>query len=215
MTPPPTPSDADIILANWRIIWWFIGGFLIAMSIALGFLVRIIKKKLQLVKEHIPLFQKVMRMVEQFNGSEEETVQGKDGKKHIVEPFRPGMMAMIIESKEVQALFAEKQLEQAESLKRLESVQEAQGAKLEIVRHEVEHNGGGSIKDAMKRTEDDVVAVKQDVKTVQGVVHDVSAKIENLTDLIGAKIKPMLSLEATINHNTTTTVPEHPVLDEA
>jgi hypothetical protein len=200
MNLPTPPSSSDVLLANWAIITFIL---VFIFSVIAGCLLLIWRK----VKNELPFLKGFRDVIEQITGSPEKTVEGANGRRIVTEEFRPGMMAMVMELKESQQ-------KQSESLVRLESVQEAQGAKLEIVRHEVEHNGGGSIKDAMKRTEDDVTLVKSDVKSIGGIVHDMSAKVENLADLLGSKIKPILSLEATINHNTTTTSAELPILEE-
>lgn len=154
MTPPPSPSDADMVLANWRIVWYIIALIGAALFTGALFLTKFIKKNL-------PIFKNFQLMVEDYTG--EAARPGYDA--------RPGMPERLQEIEKSQKT-------QSESLERLESTQHAQGEQLESVHHEVNFNHGGSVKDAAvetKKTVDILTDKVHDISSELGAIKDILA----------------------------------------
>lgn len=84
---------------------------------------------------------------------------------------RPGVIDTLRLQNDAIATLQNAYTSQAATLKRVEDEQAAQGTKLEVVRHEVEHNGGGSLKDASKRTEDKVKELESSVTEIKDILN--------------------------------------------
>lgn len=154
MTPPATPTDTDMLLANWRILISILSIIGFVLAVAVGFVIKSIRK-------HLPIFKNFQLMVEDYTG--EQARPGYDA--------RPGMPERLQEIEKSQKT-------QSESLERLESTQHAQGEQLESVHHEVNFNHGGSVKDAAvetKKTVDILTDKVHDISSELGAIKDILA----------------------------------------
>ncbi|SDT42402.1 hypothetical protein SAMN04489743_2852 [Pseudarthrobacter equi] len=173
MPVPTPPSSSDVLLANWAIISFILLFVFGIIAAVLAITWRNVKKNPKVMN----LLTNFMQMVEDYTG----------------EPARPGVPERLGWNMRLQNIEVS-QTSQTASLRRLEDIQKAHGEQLDSVHHEVNFNHGGSVKDA-------AVEAKHGVAEVKTEMQELRAGLDTITELISAKVKPLLSIEHTVNHN--------------